>query len=160
MTHILASSPGSWLDMHQHMMHSSLDLHQHMMKLHFGILTWCSSTHDDIYHPEPWYASTHDALFTWLDDQHMIISSSWTWLTSTHDASFTSSSSLQYHQHMMIFSICINTWCIIFLNLDLMTINTWCHPKSSTTWNSTYSSNSRRNVSSTMWLSLITTSYH
>lgn len=33
----------------------------------------------------------------------MIISSSWTWYASTRDASFTPSSSLQYHQHTMIF---------------------------------------------------------
>ena len=142
MTHILASRPGSWLDNHQHMMISSLDLHQHMMKLHFGILTWCSSTHDDIYHPESRYASTHDALFTWhpstydgssLDlmintwssplleyHRHTMISSSWTWCTSTHDASFTSSSSLR--------------------DLNSNIINTWWFPlsRSLTWWQSTH----------------------
>ena len=178
MTHILTSSPGSWLE---------------CSSTHDEFFTWSSSTHDeaslrdlDLMLINTWWHLSSRALicintwctlhltsintwwvFTWLDDQHMIISSSWTWLTSTHDASFTSSSSLQHHQHMMIFyssGSCLEHHQHMMISfipiLDLMTINTWCHPKSSTTWNSTYSSNSRRNVSSTMWLSLITTSYH
>ena len=151
------SSPPWDLDTHQHMMHSSLDFHQRMMSL---LLTWWS-THDHLL-------EIFTCINTWCT-LHL------TWW-STHD-------------HPIFLNLTrINSWCILyFKNFFFNIINSWWSSSLEHHQHMMISSSSRtwlddnqlmisskvfnhmelnlfhqliENVSSIMWLSLITTTYH
>ena len=104
--HMMTSSIPS-LDMHQHMMHSSLALHQPMMDLLFDMMinSWSSPLFELDMHQHTMHPLLQALLFNIINPWWS--SSSWT--SSTHDDFF------------------------FFKDLDLMTINSWCHQKSSTT---------------------------